>query len=265
MKGKAVTPTPRSWSISAPMTSGCDEPTNCSVQVADTVLRQGQGMHGSFGRGDTMNFMAAIGPDFKAGYVDPLPVSNADVGMTIAAKLLGLTQQSQRRTDRPRDDRSDAQRRYAEGRPIGLSNRSLRRTACDGAELPARRCAALFRRRGLPGPHRRARATDRQTKNGGEITPPSPKSSAIGTRLHPDVEHVGNAARAAARRRRRTSQPSPSAYGCGGACRASGLRSIPALRCSTPRLGAAPSSRSSVSGDSATVRGGTGRPDSEAA
>jgi len=41
-------------------------------------------MHGSFGRGDTLNFMAAIGPDFKAGYVDPLPVSNADVGMTIA-------------------------------------------------------------------------------------------------------------------------------------------------------------------------------------
>ena len=27
-------------------------------------------MHGSFSRGDTMNFMAAIGPDFKAGYVD---------------------------------------------------------------------------------------------------------------------------------------------------------------------------------------------------
>jgi hypothetical protein len=48
-------------------------------------------MHGSFGRGDTMNFMAAIGPDFKAGYVDALPVSNADVGAT-AARLLGLTQ-----------------------------------------------------------------------------------------------------------------------------------------------------------------------------
>ena len=27
-------------------------------------------MHGSFSRGDTMNFMAAIGPDFKHGYVD---------------------------------------------------------------------------------------------------------------------------------------------------------------------------------------------------
>ena len=91
LKGKAVTPHPaivvnfRSWS------SGCDEPTNCSVQIADTVLRQGQGMHGSFSRGDTLNFTAAIGPDFKAGYVDALPVSNADVGAT-AAKLLGLTQ-----------------------------------------------------------------------------------------------------------------------------------------------------------------------------
>jgi type I phosphodiesterase/nucleotide pyrophosphatase len=89
LRGNARTPHPsivvnfRSWS------SGCEEPTNCSVQVADTVLRQGQGMHGSFSRGDTMNFMAAIGPDFKSGYVDPLPVSNADVGITIA-KLLSL-------------------------------------------------------------------------------------------------------------------------------------------------------------------------------
>jgi arylsulfatase A-like enzyme len=93
LKGKAVVPHPsivvnfRSWS------SGCDEPTNCSVQIADTVLRQGQGMHGSFSRGDTMNFMAAIGPDFKSAYVDALPVSNADVGAT-AAKLLGLTQKA---------------------------------------------------------------------------------------------------------------------------------------------------------------------------
>jgi predicted AlkP superfamily pyrophosphatase or phosphodiesterase len=91
LKGKAVTPHPaivvnfRSWS------SGCEEPLNCSVQVADTVLRQGQGMHGSFSRGDTLNFMAAIGPDFKLGYVDALPVSNADVGAT-AAKLMGLEQ-----------------------------------------------------------------------------------------------------------------------------------------------------------------------------
>jgi arylsulfatase A-like enzyme len=89
LRGKAVTPHPAIVVNFRSYTTGCDAPTNCSVEVADTVLRQGQGMHGSFGRGDTMNFMAAIGPDFKAGYIDPLPVSNADVGAT-AARLLGL-------------------------------------------------------------------------------------------------------------------------------------------------------------------------------
>jgi hypothetical protein len=89
LKGKAVTPNPSIVVNFRSYVAGCEEPTNCSVEVADTVLRQGQGMHGSFGRGDTMNFMAAIGPDFKAGYVDALPVSNADVGMTIA-ELMGL-------------------------------------------------------------------------------------------------------------------------------------------------------------------------------
>ncbi|MBS0529538.1 MAG: alkaline phosphatase family protein [Proteobacteria bacterium] len=91
LRGKAVTPHPSIVVNFRSYTSGCDDPTVCSVEVADTVLRQGQGMHGSFSRGDTRNFTAAIGPDFKAGYVDELPVSNADVGMT-AAKLLGLTQ-----------------------------------------------------------------------------------------------------------------------------------------------------------------------------
>jgi arylsulfatase A-like enzyme len=89
LKGKAVTPTPSIVVNFRSYVEGCDEPTNCSVEIADTVLRQGQGMHGSFGRGDTLNFMAAIGPDFKSGYVDPLPVSNADIGMTIA-QLMGL-------------------------------------------------------------------------------------------------------------------------------------------------------------------------------
>jgi arylsulfatase A-like enzyme len=87
LKGKAVTPNPSIVVNFRSYVEGCEEPTNCSVEIADTVLRQGQGMHGSFGRGDTMNFMAAIGPDFKAGYVDALPVSNADVGMTIAQLL----------------------------------------------------------------------------------------------------------------------------------------------------------------------------------
>jgi hypothetical protein len=89
LKGKAVMPNPSIVVNFRSFAEGCDEPTKCSVEVADTVLRQGQGMHGSFGRGDTMNFMAAIGPDFKSGFVDALPVGNADVGMT-AARLLGL-------------------------------------------------------------------------------------------------------------------------------------------------------------------------------
>jgi hypothetical protein len=89
LKGKAVTPTPSIVVNFRSYVAGCDEPTNCSVEIADTSLRQGQGMHGSFGRGDTLNFTAAIGPDFKAGYADPLPVNNADVGMTIS-QLLGL-------------------------------------------------------------------------------------------------------------------------------------------------------------------------------
>lgn len=90
LSGTSVTPRPAIVVNFRSYAAGCDEPVLCSVEVADTVLRQGQGMHGSFSRGDTMNFMAAIGPDFKTGYVDKLPVSNADVGMT-AAQLLGLT------------------------------------------------------------------------------------------------------------------------------------------------------------------------------
>ncbi len=89
LKGKAVTPIPAIVVNFRSYAQGCDQPVNCSVEIADTVLRQGQGMHGSFGRGDTLNFMAAIGPDFKSRFVDPLPVSNADVGVTIA-QLMGL-------------------------------------------------------------------------------------------------------------------------------------------------------------------------------
>lgn len=89
LTGKAITPHPAIVISFRSYASGCEEPTVCSVEIADTVLRQGQGMHGSFGRGDTKNFMAAVGPDFKAGYVNALPVSNADVGIT-AATLLGL-------------------------------------------------------------------------------------------------------------------------------------------------------------------------------
>jgi hypothetical protein len=64
---------------------GCS-PT-CAVEVADTALQQGQGMHGSFSRADTVIIGGALGPDFKAGFVDPAPTSNADIGKTMAAIL----------------------------------------------------------------------------------------------------------------------------------------------------------------------------------
>src|SRR5437867_2905019 len=89
LQGRAVTPRPAIVVNFRSFSTGCDEPVLCSVTVADATQQQGQGMHGSFSRADTMNFMAAIGPDFKAGFSNPAPVSNADVGMTIA-RLLGL-------------------------------------------------------------------------------------------------------------------------------------------------------------------------------
>jgi arylsulfatase A-like enzyme len=68
---------------------GCGRPELCGIEVADTDLQQGQGIHGTFGRADTHNFMAAVGPDFKRGYVDAAPVGNADLAPTLA-KLLRL-------------------------------------------------------------------------------------------------------------------------------------------------------------------------------
>jgi hypothetical protein len=65
----------------------CGEPERCAVEVADSVLQQGQGMHGSFSRADTWNFMAMQGPDFKLQFVDSAPASTADLGRTIAQLL----------------------------------------------------------------------------------------------------------------------------------------------------------------------------------
>ena len=89
LKGSAVTPTPAIVINFRSFSTGCDQPVLCTVAVADTPLQQGQGMHGNFSRADTMNFMAAIGPDFKSKFVSETPTSNADVGRTIA-HMLGL-------------------------------------------------------------------------------------------------------------------------------------------------------------------------------
>jgi hypothetical protein len=59
------------------------------VQVSDTTLQEGQGNHGGFGRDQTFNNMAAMGPDFKTGFADQLPVGNIDLAPTMA-KILGF-------------------------------------------------------------------------------------------------------------------------------------------------------------------------------
>ncbi len=89
LSGSALTPPPAIIVGFANFGTGCANPEMCGAEVGDTELQQGQGMHGTFGRQDTHNFMAAIGPDFKAGFFDPSPVGNADLAVT-AAKVLGF-------------------------------------------------------------------------------------------------------------------------------------------------------------------------------
>jgi arylsulfatase A-like enzyme len=48
-----------------------------------------RGMHGSFSPRDVHNLLIASGPDFRAGFRDPLPTGNVDLAPTVA-HLLGL-------------------------------------------------------------------------------------------------------------------------------------------------------------------------------
>ena len=90
--GSAKTPRPAIViSFRSFLAPGCTRKPEelCAVEVADTTLQQGQGIHGALQRADTHNFMAAVGPDFRKGFVDPTPVSNADWTPTLA-KILGV-------------------------------------------------------------------------------------------------------------------------------------------------------------------------------
>jgi len=93
LKGAALTPRPSIIIGFRSFSTGCANPELCAAEVADTEYQEGQGIHGSFSRADTHNFMAAVGPDFKAGYVDPAPVSNADWAPTLR-QILGLKVQA---------------------------------------------------------------------------------------------------------------------------------------------------------------------------
>jgi Type I phosphodiesterase / nucleotide pyrophosphatase len=87
LKGIGVLPTPavivnfRSFAVDSA------HPLMSAATLCDTSLQEGQGMHGSFNRADTLNCMTAFGPDFKQHFVDPAPVSNVDIARTIAQIL----------------------------------------------------------------------------------------------------------------------------------------------------------------------------------
>lgn len=87
LKGSALTPSPAIVVSFRSAAGACKNPELCATEIADTEYQKGQGMHGSFSRADTHNFMAAFGPDFKEGFKDPAPVSNADWAPTLAAIL----------------------------------------------------------------------------------------------------------------------------------------------------------------------------------
>jgi len=84
--GRAATPRPSIVVNLRSFSTGCKPETNCSATVSN-AQQQGQGHHGGFGRGETFNFMAAVGPSFKAGFVDAMPVGNVDVHPTLARIL----------------------------------------------------------------------------------------------------------------------------------------------------------------------------------
>ena len=95
LSGTAKTPKPGIYiSFADHVTPAClkkwKNPELCSALVVDGGLQQGQGSHGALTRANTRNFMAAIGPDFKAGFKDVSPVSNADIAPTLI-KAAGLT------------------------------------------------------------------------------------------------------------------------------------------------------------------------------
>jgi hypothetical protein len=87
LKGTAVTPMPAIAVNFRTFAAGCADPTTCGIEVADTALQQGQGMHGSFSRADTRNIMGAMGPSFRTHFEDSAPASNADIGKTVARLL----------------------------------------------------------------------------------------------------------------------------------------------------------------------------------
>jgi hypothetical protein len=87
MKGSTGLPIPSIVVNFRSFSRDAADPLQSAVTVCDAGLQEGQGMHGSFSQADTLNHMAAAGPDFKKAYIDVAPVSNADIALTLAHVL----------------------------------------------------------------------------------------------------------------------------------------------------------------------------------
>jgi hypothetical protein len=145
LEGKGVTPIPAIAVSFRSFGTGCDQAVLCTAEVADTRLQQGQGMHGSFSRADTWNFMAARGPDFRTHYVDELPASNADIGMTMAhllqldftprGPLLGRVLHESLRGDAAPGSAVQATRKTLESRPSVHGLKTILRTQSVGSRV----------------------------------------------------------------------------------------------------------------------------------
>ncbi|MBA2586988.1 MAG: alkaline phosphatase family protein [Alphaproteobacteria bacterium] len=90
LMGSAKTPVPSIYVNFRTFSGECENKLQCAIGTHDTGLGTGQGSHGSLSRAETRNFMAAIGPDFKKGFADPAPISNADITPTLA-RITGIT------------------------------------------------------------------------------------------------------------------------------------------------------------------------------
>ncbi len=89
LTGSAQTPLPAIVVNFRSTAQDCADVLLCTTAISDIPLATGQGHHGGFSRAETRNFMAAIGPGFKQGFVSTAPVSNADIAPTLA-HLMGL-------------------------------------------------------------------------------------------------------------------------------------------------------------------------------
>jgi arylsulfatase A-like enzyme len=89
LRGSARMPIPAIMVNYRTFSTDAADPFMTGVYVAPSGYREGQGTHGTLGRQDTYNCMLAFGPDFKAQFSDPDPVSNADIAQTLG-HILGL-------------------------------------------------------------------------------------------------------------------------------------------------------------------------------